>query len=107
MGTEILVTIVGAGSALGTVIVNRLFSKKQDHLTLLTGMQDKWYKEIGRLEEKIRVLESKEEEAKQQAEKLTKRIEELEVENRKQAQEIKELKVKLNEKESTKSNKDV
>lgn len=100
MDVGILIAIVGAGSSLGTVLVNKFLSKKQDHLSLLAGMQDKWYKEIGRLEEKIRVLEANEEKAQILESKLTSRIEELEKENSRLTFKLEVLQRQLDERDN-------
>jgi hypothetical protein len=95
MEQPILVALIALGSAILTVTIPRLFSKKKDAVEMYAEIHDKLYSEIERLEKKINILEQKEEQSYLIEEKLTKRIAELEQENLRQAIEIERLKVEL------------
>lgn len=95
MEQPILLALIALGSAVLTVTIPRLFSKKKDTVDMYAEIQTKLYSEIERLEKKINLLEQKEEESYLLEEKLTKRISELEQENLRQAIEIERLKIEL------------
>jgi hypothetical protein len=95
MEQPILVALIALGSAILTVTIPRLFSKKKDAVEMYSEIHAKLYSEIERLEKKINILEQKEEQSYLIEEKLTKRIAELEQENLRQAIEIERLKVEL------------
>jgi hypothetical protein len=95
MEQPILVALIALGSAILTVTIPRLFSKKKDAVEMYSEIHAKLYSEIERLEKKINILEQKEEQSYLIEEKLTKRIAELEQENLRQAVEIERLKVEL------------
>ena len=95
MEQPILLALIALGSAILTVTIPRLFSKKKDAVDMYAEIQTKLYSEIERLEKKINLLEQKEEQSYLIEEKLTKRISELEQENLRQAIEIERLKVEL------------
>jgi hypothetical protein len=95
MEQPILVALIALGSAILTVTIPRLFSKKKDAVEMYSEIHAKLYSEIERLEKKINILEQKEEQSYLIEEKLTKRIAELEQENLRQSIEIERLKVEL------------
>lgn len=95
MEQPIFVALIALGSAVLTVTIPRLFSKKKDAVDMYAEIHTKLYSEIERLEKKITILEQKEEQSYLIEEKLTKRIAELEQENLRQAIEIERLKVEL------------
>lgn len=95
MEQPILLALIALGSAILTVTIPRLFSKKKDAVDMYAEIHTKLYSEIERLEKKITILEQKEEQSYLIEEKLTKRIAELEQENLRQAIEIERLKVEL------------
>jgi chromosome segregation ATPase len=69
-----------------------------DAVTIQSQVITDLYKELGRLQEQIIQLQSREKTAEEKEEELQKRISYLEDDNRKQASEIEELRKKLNEK---------
>jgi hypothetical protein len=95
MEQPIFLALIALGSAILTVTIPRLFSKKKDAVDMYAEIHTKLYSEIERLEKKITILEQKEEQSYLIEEKLTKRIAELEQENLRQAIEIERLKVEL------------
>lgn len=95
MEQPIFIALIALGSAVLTVTIPRLFSKKKDAVEMYSEIHAKLYSEIERLEKKITILEQKEEQSYLIEEKLTKRIAELEQENLRQAIEIERLKVEL------------
>jgi hypothetical protein len=95
MEQPVLLSLIALGSAVLTVTIPRLFSKKKDAVEMYSEIHAKLYSEIERLEKKINILEQKEEQSYLIEEKLTKRIAELEQENLRQAIEIERLKVEL------------
>jgi peptidoglycan hydrolase CwlO-like protein len=102
MTETLIITLVGSGSAtlgaLGSVFLQKFFGRKMDAVTIQSQVITDLYKELGRLQEQIQQLQSKEKSAEEKEEQLQKRISLLENDNRKQASEIKELRRKLNEK---------
>ena len=102
MTEALIITLVGSGSAtvaaLGTVLIQKIFGKKMDAVTIQSQVITDLYKELGRLQEQITQLKLKETKAEEKEAELQKRISSLEHDNRKQASEIKELRRKLNEK---------
>jgi len=102
MTETLIITLVGSGSAtlgaLGSVFLQRFFGRKMDAVTIQSQVITDLYKELGRLQEQIIQLQSREKTAEEKEEELQKRISYLEDDNRKQASEIEELRKKLNEK---------
>jgi type II secretory pathway component PulJ len=103
MNDGLMIAITGAIGSLGTIIVQKAFSRKRDAVDYQTDLIENLWKEIGRLQEQITQLQKREKEAEDTETRLTKRIEELELTNKKQAIEITNLKEKLKNVESKKS----
>ena len=97
MSETILITLVGSGSALITLFIQKFFSRNADAVTIQSKVIQDLYQEIGRLNQMVQQLQLQEEKAESIEKSLNKRITELEVENKLQAREIKELKQKLSE----------
>lgn len=102
MSLETLKIIIGVFSTSGaTLLIQKLLTSKKDKLDLIEQLSERLYKEIGRLEEKINILEKRNSEAQLLNHTQTLRINELEEQNRKQAIEIQILKKKLNNYENS------
>lgn len=99
--TLFALTLLGSSGA--TLILQKILSHKSDRIDLLATLQDRLHSEIGRLEEKIRVLEANEELAQQLERKLTLRIEELEKENSRLTFRVEILQRQLDERDFTQS----
>jgi peptidoglycan hydrolase CwlO-like protein len=95
--TPILAPLTGLAGTLLGLFINKLFSRKKDAVDYQTTVIENLWKEIGRLQEQILQLQSREVKAEEKEAELQKRISYLEHENRKQSSEIKELRRKLNE----------
>lgn len=95
MSDSILIALVGSGSALITLFIQKFFSRNVDAVTIQSKVIQDLYKEIGRLSEMVKQLQLQEEKAENIERSLNKRITELEVENKLQAREIEDLKLKL------------
>ena len=57
MEQPILLALIALGSALVTVLIPRLFTRKKDTVDMFAELQERLYAEIERLEKKITVLE--------------------------------------------------
>lgn len=84
----ILIAIVGAASSLGTVIIQKAFSRKKDAVEIQSQIIQDLYKELARLRVEVEQLQKERIIAATREDELQTRVEELEADNKKQAAQI-------------------
>lgn len=95
MNEPLLLAIIGAAGSLGTILVQKAFSRKKDAVDIQSQIIQDLYKEIGRLQIQIDELKKDKENSDKREEQLLERIEELESENKLQAEQLKQLNTEL------------
>ena len=96
MTEPFLLALIGAIGSVGTIIVQKAFSRKKDAVDIQSQVLQDLYKEIGRLQTQIDELKKYKESSDQREEQLLIRIEELEEVNKEQAVQLQQLRDQLN-----------
>lgn len=95
MNEPLLLAIIGASGSLGTILVQKAFSRKKDAVDIQSQIIQDLYKELARLQVQIDELKKDKENSDKREEQLLERIEELESENKLQAEQLKQLNTEL------------
>jgi uncharacterized membrane protein (DUF106 family) len=85
MTEPLLLALIGAIGSVGTIIVQKAFSRKKDAVDIQSQIIQDLYKEISRLQVQIDELKKYKESSDKREEELLVRIEELEQVNKEQA----------------------
>jgi Tfp pilus assembly protein PilN len=96
MTEPLLLALIGAIGSVGTIIVQKAFSRKKDAVDIQSQIIQDLYKEISRLQVQIDELKKYKESSDKREEELLVRIEELEQVNKEQAIQLQQLRDQLN-----------
>ena len=96
MTEPFLLALIGAVGSVGTIIVQKAFSRKKDAVDIQSQIIQDLYKEISRLQLQIDELKKYKESSDKREEELLVRIEELEQVNKEQAIQLQQLTDQLN-----------
>ena len=95
MNEPLLLAIIGAAGSLGTILVQKAFSRRKDAVDIQSQIIQDLYKELARLQVQIDELKKDKENSDKREGELLERIEELESENKLQAEQLKQLNTEL------------
>jgi putative NADH-flavin reductase len=95
MNEPLLLAIIGAAGSLGTILVQKAFSRRKDAVDIQSQIIQDLYKELARLQIQIDELKKDKENSDKREGELLERIEELESENKLQAEQLKQLNTEL------------